>query len=83
MSSANNNNLESVFMPKGRSLIYIINSNGSKTDPWGTPHVIIPQSDENFTDDSEILCQLLLPICKIELTPLNIISIYSIIKQFI
>ena len=57
MSSANNRSLESVFMPRGRSLIYIINSNGPEIDPCGTPHFIVPKSNENFADDSETLCQ--------------------------
>lgn len=56
MSSANNRSLESVFRPRGRSLMYIINSNGSKIDPGGTPHFIVPQSNENFAYGSET-CQ--------------------------
>jgi len=82
MSSANNRSLESAFMPRGRSLIYIINCNGPETDPWGTPHFIVPQSNKNFADDSKTLCQLLLPTYKIGLKPLDIKSMYSIIKQF-
>jgi len=57
MSSTNNKNLELVFMPRGRSLIYITNSNGSKTDPGGTPYFSVPQSNENFVYNSETLCQ--------------------------
>jgi hypothetical protein len=44
-------------MPREISLIYIINSNDPKTDPWGTPHFIVPHSNQNFADDSETLCQ--------------------------
>jgi len=44
-------------MPRGISLIYIINSNGSKTDPGGTPHFSVPQSNENYVHDSETSCQ--------------------------
>jgi hypothetical protein len=69
-------------MPRGRSLIYIINSNVPKTVPWGTLHFIFPQFDENFADDSETLCQTFVPTCKIELKPMDINSIHSIIQQF-
>jgi hypothetical protein len=29
----------------GKSLVYIINSRGPKTDPWGTPHVVSMRDD--------------------------------------
>ena len=33
------------FRQHGRSLIYRRNSKGPRIEPWGTPHVIIPESD--------------------------------------
>jgi len=36
---------ETLFMMHGKSLIYTLNSNGLKTDPWGTPCLTISQSE--------------------------------------
>jgi len=49
VSSAINMGLENVFIPRGRSLIYRINNKCPRIDPWGTPHFIVPQWDENFS----------------------------------
>jgi len=36
---------ETLFTMHEKSLIYTLNSNGPKTDPWGTPCLTISQSD--------------------------------------
>jgi len=40
VSSENNIGILLSFMVLGKSLIYIRNNNGPKTEPWGTPSVI-------------------------------------------
>ena len=45
VSSANKKNL-SLFDIFGKSLIYIRNKSGPRTEPWGTPHVIYLVSEK-------------------------------------
>ena len=45
VSSANNINLN-VLLTLGRSFIYIRKSSGPKTEPCGTPVVIVPVGDD-------------------------------------
>ena len=40
VSSANNIDLVRIKHP-GKSLVYIIQRNGPKTEPWGTPHIMV------------------------------------------
>jgi hypothetical protein len=47
VSSVYSIGLEFVFIPCGRSLIYRRKNKGPKIDPWGTPHFLIPQLEEN------------------------------------
>jgi len=47
--SANKIGSDTKFILMGRSLIYIINNRGPRTDPWRTPHFNIPQSEKIFS----------------------------------
>jgi hypothetical protein len=46
ISSGNNAGLEWAFIPRGRSLMYIINNENPKIDPCGTPDLFIPQFED-------------------------------------
>jgi hypothetical protein len=48
VSSANNTSLEQVFIPRGKSLIYIMNNKSPKIDQCGTPHFKVHQLDKDF-----------------------------------
>jgi hypothetical protein len=47
--SVNDMDLENVFIPRRRSLIYRINNKCPRIDPRRTPHFIVPKWDENFS----------------------------------
>jgi hypothetical protein len=44
-----------VFIPRGRSLMYIISNKGTMIDPCGTPDLFIPQFEEDFSAYFEVL----------------------------
>jgi len=46
-SSANNTGADTEFILRGRSFIYI---QSNITDPQGTPHFNVPQSETTFSD---------------------------------
>jgi hypothetical protein len=46
VSSANNIGILLSFIVLGKSLMYIGNNSGPKTEPWGTPSVIFFHADE-------------------------------------
>jgi hypothetical protein len=57
----------------GRSFIYIMKTRGPKIDPWGTPCLIFPHFEENFSND--FILVFLFSIYQIGCEPLNYCSL--------
>jgi len=48
VSSANKTILLFLFVKEGKSFMYRRKSKGPSIDPWGTPWVILPQSEKEL-----------------------------------
>jgi hypothetical protein len=42
---------DKVFIVGGRSFICSMESKCPKIDPWGTPYIIVPHFEKNFSND--------------------------------